>query len=309
MTPPTAACQPAPGLPESIRRLYPFASHYLPLNGGVRMHYIDEGSGDAVIMLHGNPTWSFFYRDLAGSLRESCRVIVPDHVGCGLSDKPSDAVYPYCLQRRVDDLESLLDHLGVTERLTLVLHDWGGMIGMAYAHRHPDRVRRLIILNTAAFRMPGRKRLPWQLWLCRNALLGPFLVRGLNGFCRGAVRRCVQRPLPDAVREGYLIPYDSWRQRVAVLRFVQDIPLAPGDPSFDLVRDVEMGLDRFASIPILICWGMRDFVFDGDFLDGWRRRFPGASVRAFPDAGHWILEDEADAVRTLVRDFLLRHPL
>jgi haloalkane dehalogenase len=100
-------------------------------------------------MLHGNPTWSFFYRDLIRGLSDDYRTVAPDHVGCGLSDKPGDDRYDYTLSRRVDDLEALLEHLALREGLTLVLHDWGGLIGLAYAHRHPERIKRLVVLNTA----------------------------------------------------------------------------------------------------------------------------------------------------------------
>src|SRR5579885_1237969 len=167
--------------------LYPFTSRFFLLPGNLRYHYLDEGAGDPVVMLHGNPTWSFFYRDLVCGLRDRCRAIVPDHIGCGLSDKPDDRHYDYTLRRRVDDLEVLLEHLGLRGDLTLVLHDWGGMIGMAYASRHPERVRRLVVLNTAAFGLPAGKRLPGSLWLCRNTPAGPLLVRGLGAFSRGAV--------------------------------------------------------------------------------------------------------------------------
>jgi haloalkane dehalogenase len=288
--------------------LLPFAGHFLDL-GGLRYHYLDEGRGEPVVMLHGNPTWSFFYRHLAAGLCDAWRVVVPDHIGCGLSDKPDDRRYPYTLRRRVDDLEALLGHLGLVEDLTLVLHDWGGMIGLAYASRHPERVRRLVVLNTAAFRLPAGKRLPWSLWLCRNTPLGPLLVRGLGAFSRGAVRLCCRRPLPPAVRAGYLAPYDSWANRIAVLRFVQDIPLGPGDPAFEIVTEVEKGLSRFAALPVLICWGLRDFVFDTDFLREWQRHFPRAEVHAFAEAGHYVLEDAGEEILPLVRDFLRRHPL
>jgi haloalkane dehalogenase len=288
--------------------LYPFHGHYLDL-GGPRCHYLDEGRGDPVVMLHGNPTWSFYYRDLVTALSATCRVVVPDHVGCGRSDKPDDSHYAYTLRRRVDDLERLLEHLSLRDGLTLVLHDWGGMIGMTYAHRYPERVRRMVVLNTAVFHLPPGKRLPWQLRLCRNRVLGPLLVRGLNLFCRGAARACCRRPLPPEVRAAYLAPYDSWGHRVAVLRFVQDIPLHPGDSGYDLVSEVDAGLDRFRGLPMLICWGERDFVFDRDFLGEWRRRFPEAEVHAFPDAGHYVLEDARDAILPLVQDFLRRHPL
>src|SRR5712692_6431654 len=149
---------------------YPFASHFLDRDG-IRYHYVVEGAGEPVVMLHGNPTWSYYYRRLVLALRDSYRIIVPDHIGCGLSDKPDDSHYEYTLKSRVDDLEALLDHLGVQESVTLVLHDWGAMIGMAYAPRHPERIQRFVILNPAAFPLPAAKRLPLSLRLCRVPLL------------------------------------------------------------------------------------------------------------------------------------------
>jgi cis-3-alkyl-4-acyloxetan-2-one decarboxylase len=298
--------------PQSVRtvsdELYPFQPHYLDLPGA-RMHFVDEGRGEAVVMLHGNPTWSFYYRDLVKALSGSYRTVVPDHIGCGLSDKPGDDCYEYTLDRRVADLEALLDHLGLTSDLTLVLHDWGGMIGMAFASGHPERIKRLIVLNTAAFLLPDGKRLPWSLWLCRSTPAGSLLVRGFNAFSRGAVRYCATRPLEPAVREGYLAPYDSWSHRIAVLRFVQDIPLGPGDRSYATVRAVQDGLDRFRAVPMLICWGEHDFVFDVGFLAEWERRFPAATVHRFPDAGHFVLEDAGAAIIPLVHEFLQQHPV
>ena len=123
-------------------------------------------------MLHGNPTWSFYYRNLVLALRDSHRCIVPDHIGCGLSDKPPTTLYDYSLKSRIDDLEALLDSLGLRENLTLVVHDWGGMIGMGFAARHPERIKRIVASNTGAFPLPESKRLPWSLWLGRNTRLG-----------------------------------------------------------------------------------------------------------------------------------------
>jgi haloalkane dehalogenase len=288
--------------------LYPFQNHFLNRDGQ-RYHYLDEGAGQPILMLHGNPTWSFYYRQLVLALRDSYRCIVPDHIGCGLSDKPGDSHYRYTLAQRVADLEVLLEHLGITKDLTLVLHDWGGMIGMAYASRRPEGIRRLVILNTAAFHMPKGKRLPWSIWLCRNTPLGPLLVRGLNAFCRGAAWKCCRRPMTPEIRQAYLQPYNSWPNRIAVLRFVQDVPLRPGDSCYDLVSEVENGLHRFRHVPMLICWGEKDFVFDRDFLDEWIRRFPEAQVQRFPDAGHYVLEDAAEEIIPLVQDFLRAHPL
>ncbi len=290
-------------------RLYPFQGSRLNVDGA-SLHYLDEGRGDPVVMLHGNPSWSFYYRNLVQALRGRFRVIAPDHVGCGLSDKPTDDRYPYTLQRRVDDIDQLLEHLGVRSRITLVLHDWGGMIGLAYMARQPERVGRVILFNTAGFRLPGKKRFPWELRLARSPVLGAFLVRGLNLFARGAARAGVtRRKMEPEVRAGYLAPYASFAERIAVHRFVQDIPLCPRDPSFSIVEAVEDNLARLRNLPVLIAWGARDFIFDDAFLAEWRHRLPGAEVHRIADAGHYVLEDAFEDVLPLVRDFLDRHPI
>lgn len=290
------------------RTLYPFEDHYF-VHGGLKLHYLDEGRGDPVIMLHGNPTWSFYFRNLVLALRGSHRCIVPDHIGCGMSDKPDDRQYDFRLKSRVDDLERLLDHLNVTTPVTLVLHDWGGIIGMAWAVRHPQMIGRLVILNTAAFPLPPSKKLPWTLWLARNTQLGAWLVLRWNAFCLGAARWCVTRsPLAREVRQALLAPYDTPANRLAVLRFVQNVPLGPRDPGYDIVKDVESKLRLFENTPKLICWGMRDFVFDPQFLEIWRHHWPSAKVVEFPDCGHYILEDDAEAVVHEVSRFLESTP-
>lgn len=288
-----------------VSRLYPFVGHYLDA-GGCRMHYVDQGSGPLVVLLHGNPTWSFFYRDLIPELAKTHRVVAPDHVGCGLSDKPSADRYPYSLDRRIEDIDRLIDSVAPNGQVSLVVHDWGGMIGFAWAARNPERVARLVVMNTAAFPLPAGKRLPRSLWLGRS-VVGPALVRGLNAFCRGAARWCVvRRPLPREVRDMYLAPYDSWANRIAVDRFVRTIPLTPGEPGFDIVRETEKGLAGLAEKPMFIGWGLRDFVFDVDFLAGWRQRFPHAEVFALEDAGHYLLEDAGVEVIPRVVEFLNR---
>lgn len=288
---------------------YPFAGHFLDRDG-VRQHYLDEGKGDPVVMLHGNPTWSFFYRNLVKALRDRFRVIVPDHVGCGLSDKPDDSRYRYTLNQRVDDVESLLEKLDVTKNITLVLHDWGGMIGMAFAGRHPGRIKRIVLLNTGAFHLPKEKELPLPIWLVRDTPIGALLVRGLNAFSLGAVKWCATRkPLSPEVREGYLAPYQSWAERIGVLRFVQDIPLEPGDPSYDTVSEAETRLGQFSDLPILILWGDRDFVFDRHFLKEWREIWPKAELHTFPEGGHYIIEDEREEIVQRVGEFLERNPI
>jgi pimeloyl-ACP methyl ester carboxylesterase len=304
-----------------FRRLYPFwtgtdeRSHSfrrpdLLGRNSLTLNYLDEGAGDPVVMLHGNPTWSFYYRNLVLALRDNYRCVVPDHIGCGLSDKPPESLYDYSLKSRVDDLEALLDHLGLRENLTLVLHDWGGMIGMAFAARHPERIRRLVISNTGAFPLPRSKRFPWSLWLARNTWLGAWLILRHNAFCRAAARWCVTRwPLPADVRAMYLAPYDTPEHRVAVLKFVQTIPLKPSDPGYDIVSDTAASLHKFRDVPAVLLWGMRDFVFDRHFLAEWQRHLPRAETHTWPDCGHYLLEDALDEVIMRVREFLAKHPI
>ena len=262
-------------------------------------------------MLHGNPTWSFYYRNLVMSLRESYRCIVPDHIGCGLSDKPPLSQYDYSLKSRIDDLEWLLDERGLTKDLTLVLHDWGGMIGMGFAARHPDRVKRIVASNTGAFPLPTAKKLPRSLWLGRNTKLGAWLITRLNMFCKKAAKWCVTRkPLPaDAKAAMTLAPYDTSAHRVAVLKFVQTIPLAPSDPGYDIVSDHAASLSKFRDSPTLLLWGLKDFVFDHHFLEEWRRHFPHAEVHTWPDCGHYLLEDAGELAIMRIWEFLQRYPV
>jgi haloalkane dehalogenase len=291
---------------DDLKRHYPFTGNFLAL-GGLRYHYLDEGSGPPVIMVHGNPSWSFYYRNLTLALANRYRCIVPDHIGCGLSDKPGDDCYDYTLSQRVDDLERLLDHLGLTENITLVLHDWGGMIGMAYAVRHPERIRRLVILNTAAFHLPKTKPFPPALRICRDSAIGAFLVRGFNAFSLAASYvGCKRNPMTPELRRLYRLPYNSWKNRIATLRFVQDIPLTPGDRNYDLVSAISAGIDQFRDLPMLIIWGELDFVFDRHFRDEWQRRFPKAEVHSFAEAGHYILEDLQETVVPMIAGFLDR---
>jgi len=287
-----------------LDKLFPFKRNYLDRNGQ-QYHYLNEGTGEPVVMVHGNPSWSFYYRNLVSALSANYQCIVPDHIGCGLSDKPDDKDYDYTLANRIDDLEALLEHLDIKENITLVVHDWGGMIGMGYAARYPDRIKRLVILNTAAFHLPLSKAFPLPLWICRDTFVGTFLVRGFNAFSSiasivGVRRKAMSRD----VRRAYVSPFNSWRNRISTLRFVQDIPLKPGDRNYELVSDISDSLTKFSAVPTLICWGLKDFVFDKHFLAQWKQRMPHAQVNEFDDCGHYILEDASDEVIGLITEFM-----
>jgi len=292
-----------------FRHLYPFESRHLDLSG-IDYHYIDEGSGEPIVMLHGNPTWSFYYRSLISGLSDRYRAIAPDHIGCGLSEKPPLKTYDYRLQSRVDDLERLVNHLGLARNITLIVHDWGGAIGMAYALRHPRNIARIILMNTAAFLMPPGKKLPLRLRLVRSSSpLAAVAVLGLNLFARAALVMASGRGLDHAVKAGLIAPYNSWSNRMATLKFVQDIPLEKGDPSYALVKHLDENMGRLSHLPMLILWGGRDFVFDDIYLAEWQRRFPKAQIHRFPKAGHYVLEDEPEAILSAISAFLSEHPV
>jgi haloalkane dehalogenase len=286
--------------------LYPFASHFHRLVAGHRLHYLDEGAVDAppVVMVHGNPTWSFYYRKLVLGLRASHRCLVPDHVGMGLSDRPDDAEYDYTLASRVADFGEWLDAVEPTRTIDLVVHDWGGAIGMAWAAAHPDRIRRLVILNTWAFTIPEDMALPRSLSFARTSL-GGWLIQRFNAFSGLAVRMATASRLEPAVARGLVAPYQGAPdRRLATLRFVQDIPLQPSDPAWSVLEQTESRLEALRGKPVLIGWGAKDFVFDDRVLAKWREIFPEARVDYLERAGHYVLEDAADHLVPEIAGFL-----
>jgi haloalkane dehalogenase len=290
---------------------YPFTPARFDVRPGIAMSYLDEGPREAevVVMLHGNPSWSYYWRHLVSGLSDKYRCIAPDHVGMGLSDRPDDAHYAYTLQSRIDDLDALLRHLGIDGPVTLAVHDWGGAIGFGWALRDPARVKRLVITNTAAFPLPIAKRFPKRLAMGRDSRLGGWLIRRFNLFARGAARLGTERRLSKDVRAAYAGVYDGWDNAISTLRFMQDIPLGEGDAAWPLLQAMEAALPGYADRPAFIGWGLKDFVFDRHFLDGFRAALPNAEVHAFEDANHYVLEDRHEVLVPAIRKFLDAHPI
>jgi cis-3-alkyl-4-acyloxetan-2-one decarboxylase len=282
------------------------------------------------MFVHGNPTWSFHWRRLIVALRAQYRCIAPDHLGCGLSDKPSR---PLRLCNHIDHLCSLVSTLDL-RRVTLVAQDWGGAIGLATMLGMPTRFERIILFNTGAF--PPRY-IPWRIRACRIPLLGRLAVQGANLFSRAAVRMALARSksLEPAVAAGYLAPYDSWAHRRAVYGFVRDIPrrplrktsstLAEIEPKLAFLEGqgflsdlpllscaetwralaaVERHLPSLGDRPVLLVWGMRDWCFRPDCLQRFIEAWPKAEVHRLADVGHWVVEDAPDESLDLVQNFL-----
>ena len=297
---------------------YPFPSQFLDL-GGHRYHYIDCGPTQSgpnppgpnqpgpnqpgpVLCVHGNPTWSFAWRHLVKDLSPARRVLAVDHLGCGFSDKPTS--YPYDLAHHIDNLVRFIEALDL-RNISLVVHDWGGAIGFGAAARLPDRFSRFVVCNTAAFRS---SHIPFRIAVCRWPIVGTLALRGFNAFSLAAVTMATTRPggLPPAVRAGYLAPYDSWDHRVAVNRFVKDIPMSPAHPSYQTLVEVENSLSQWADSPMLLAWGLKDWCFNVEFLAEWVRRFPNANTLTFEGAGHYLFEDAHPDLSHHITGFLNR---
>jgi haloalkane dehalogenase len=289
-------------------REYPFASHWLGLpraaGGHTWLHFVDEGPRDApvIVFLHGNPTWSWYWRHLVVALRDRYRVIAIDHLGMGLSDRPQDE--PYRLAGHVDRVQALLTALDV-QRFRLVGHDWGGCIAAGVATRDPSRVDAIVWMNTAAFRSSF---IPASIAVCRIPGFGALAVRGFNAFAGVATLRATKKHerLRGAVRQGYLAPYGNWHDRIATHRFVLDIPRDPSHPSYAELSSIEQKLPTLKDKPIALFWGDADFCFTPAFRARFQSEFPTAEVHAWADCGHYVVEDARERMLPLLTAFFAR---
>lgn len=287
-------------IPAWLKKDYPFTPQKFTTPRGAQMSYVDEGECDeAVLMVHGNPTWSYYYAKLIRNVSSKLRCIAPDHVGMGFSEKPEN--YPYNLATRIADLEALVTSLNL-KKIHLVVHDWGGAIGFGFAAKHPELIGKLVVLNTAAF---PSKHIPTRIAACRFPGLGPLVVRGANGFAGPAIWMSMdRRKLKPEESKALLLPYDSWANRVAVNGFVQDIPMNPQHKTWETLSEVGEGLKQFEQSSMLIVWGGRDFCFNDHFYGEWTRRFPQAKTKYLDDVGHYVLLDADDEVVPEIADFL-----
>jgi haloalkane dehalogenase len=291
---------PPPELPE-----YTFAPHYFPRPDGLELHYVDEGAGPPVVLVHGNPTWSFFYRRLIARLAPAYRCLAPDHLGMGLSSRPTAAEYGFRLADRARDFGLLMNHWQLSAPVHLIVHDWGGPIALAWAGENPGRVASITLLNTG-LRLPGNYRLPFRLALFKHlAPLGDWLARPCNCFARGTAAFGSMKGLTAAARRGFLAPYAQAKDRLALARFIEDIPLTPAHPSFERLRQIDCNFTTALSQkPLALLWGLQDFVFNRQIFLDWRERLPQARTLVLPEAGHYLLEDEPDRAFAFVENFL-----
>ena len=276
---------------------YPFKSNFFQLPDGNKLHYIDEGSGEVILMFHGNPTWSYYYRHLVSHFRSKFRTIALDNIGCGYSSKPQD--YDYCLENHIQNAEKFVAHLGL-KNVTLVVHDWGGAIGFGYATRHAENIKKIVILNTAAF---PDENIPARINILKAPLIGEWAVRTFNLFAWPATFMTTEKPLKNEVKKAYLLPYDSYKNRIATSRFVQDIPMTAKHKTYKTLKDIEHKLP-ILKCPKLMLWGEKDFCFTSHFYQRFLEIFPETKASLYSDAGHYVLEDRRESVIKEMDHFL-----
>jgi pimeloyl-ACP methyl ester carboxylesterase len=292
---------------ENFGGTFPFAPHYLDVNGS-SMHFVDEGAGEPVLMLHGDPTWGYLYRKFIPVLSATRRCIVPDHMGMGKSDVPREP-YPYRLRHHVANLETLALRLDLSG-VTLVAHDWGGPVGLGFALRHPDRIKRLVLMNTWAFAPWPGAPLPRLLEIIRSER-GEKFVLEKNGYLEPALLGTThhRENLTTEVMDAYRAPFPTPESRTALLCWSRDIPVSEADPSFADMKRIEAGLSAFKDTPTQLIWGMRDPVLTPAVLRMWQEAFPRAISRKIEDASYFLQEDAAEQVVEHIREFLQQEAL
>lgn len=286
---------------------YPFDPHFVLTPMG-QMHYVDESSGDPVLMLHGNPTWSFVYQKFIPEIGKTNRVIAPDHIGFGLSDKPADERV-FSLKAHIDNLEALVLSLDLTN-VTLVMQDWGGPIGLGMAARHLARIKALVILNTFGFYPPiegvdpERLKLPAPLLLMRAPRIGDFIVRRLGFFERQVMKLATRTKRDAQTRRAYTAIFQSFESRAGVMAFPRMIPAQTRHASAQvLLHQTGPFLEAFDG-PARIFWGMKDPLIPIGALAAWKKRLPQAQVTEFATARHYLQDDEPEAVISGLKTFL-----
>lgn len=298
------------------RDLYPFDSNFFlqsavdsqgnRQDSSVGQHYIDYGKTDSnhtFLFVHGNPTWSFYWRNLVLGLGQHSRCVAVDHIGCGLSDKPQN--YQYSLNQHIDNLSGLIRNLDL-KNITLVAHDWGGAIGLGTLLKNKDRFARIALMNTGAFPPPY---IPWQIQLCRIPIFGMFAIRGFNGFAWPATRMAVSRKggLDQTVKQGLIAPYHDWETRIATHKFVEDIPARSTHPTWSVLNEIENGLTSL-NLPVQLIWGMKDWCFRPDCLERFQKIFRNAKSHEISWANHYVVEDAPEEVLDVINAFHKSNP-
>jgi len=280
---------------EVPRAMFDVEHRFVTLSGGARVHYVDEGQGQTLLFLHGNPSWSFQWRDLIHELRGSYRCVALDYPGFGLSQ--AAAGYGFTAREQSYVVEEFVQRLGLRD-VTLVMQDWGGPIGLGFAGRRPELVSRVVLGSTWAW--PTTSAEPrGKFSVIMGGPVGEFLQMNFNGFAKLGIKNGIVRELPPGVLDVYVRPFRPIEQRGVAAFYPGQINAAS-----DYFREVEAGLSRLNDKPALILWALRDAGFPRSDLIRFERAFPRHQTVEFPDADHFFFEDTLPQMRTMLRAFL-----
>lgn len=277
------------------KKEYSFKPNYLPLPAG-QMHYLNEGSGDPIVMVHGTPAWSFLYRNLVKDLSGNYRCVVPDHLGFGLSGKPQN--WTYTPAAHAHNLSTLIDHLQL-KNITLIVHDFGGPIGLNYALEHPENINRLVIINTWMWSLAEEKQIVQASKLFGSAI-GKILYRYFNFSAKFLLPKAFynQEHLTPALHQQYLGPMSSPVARTGAWRLAQELTA-----SGTWYESLWQRREALQNKPILLLWGTKDAFIPMSFLQKWQAGFPQAKT-VLLESGHFVQEEKPEEVVEAIREFL-----
>ncbi|MHA1299009.1 MAG: alpha/beta fold hydrolase [Candidatus Helarchaeota archaeon] len=291
---------------EDFNGTFPFKPHIKKING-FDMHYIDEGKGEPIVCVHGEPTWGYLYRKFIEKLSANNRVIVPDHMGFGKSEVPQDK--PYLLEQHVDNLTKLLLELDLKD-ITLIFQDWGGPISLGFATKHPDRVKRLIIMNTSVGVAKPHRRLWFESMVedgTYDQLMGNmkvFIPQMMFGFF---VRK-IPRDEKKIMKKAYTAPFPNKESCIGAMAFPKDIPKGDDHPSSKIMQEIRDNLKILEGKPKILIWGMKDKIFPPKIIEIWKKIYQGIKCHEIENAGHYLQEDAPDEIIEIIKNFIKENP-
>ncbi|MBD3194200.1 MAG: alpha/beta fold hydrolase [Candidatus Lokiarchaeota archaeon] len=281
---------------ETFEGTYPFKPHYEEING-FNMHYVDEGEGDPIVCVHGMPTWSFLYRKFIKTLSQNHRVIAPDQMGFGKSDVPQDK--EYIMEEHVENLTKLLLRLELNN-ITLVIQDWGGPIGLGFAVDHPERISRLVIMNTSVGVMKaGRK--PWYAPLVEKGIYKKFIMN-IGGVIKGGIYN--KEKISEIMINAYKAPFPVEEYYIGAFAWPKDIPVGEDHPSAEIMKHVRSNLNKLGEKEKILIWGMKDPIFPKKMIEWWKRIYSDIDVYKIEDASHFLQEDAPEEIISIIKRFL-----
>ncbi len=285
---------------ETFDDTFPFTPNFMEING-FNMHYIDEGKGEPILCHHGMPTWSYLYRNFIMELKKDYRVIAPDAMGFGKSDVPQDK--PYLLKQHVDNLTKLILKLDLTE-LTLIFQDWGGPLSLGFAVDYPERIKRLVIMNTSI----GVMKEGSKSWYYRMEKLGKYekYIKNTGGIIRMGIYN--KGKVTPTLLNAYNAPFPRDEYYIGSLAWPKDIPVGNSHPSAKPMIHIRKNLHKLLDKPKILIWGMKDPIFPTWTIDWWNKIYPGIETYKIENASHFLQEDAPELIISLIKDFLNKYP-